>query len=126
VRQILNASSLIKVLSGRVVVAEGQIDDCFYIVLSGSVAVQKGGKDLAVLRRGACFGEMAYLSSHAREATVVAQTDCILLKISATLLDASPESLQILFLRKFALTLVQRLSRAQKASTGEGSPKTTQ
>ncbi|HOV87202.1 MAG TPA: serine/threonine-protein kinase [Syntrophobacteraceae bacterium] len=126
VRQILDASSLIKVFSGRVIVTEGQIDDCFYVLLSGGVTVQKGGKDLAVLRRGDCFGEMAYLSSRAREATVVAQTDCILLKISATLLDASPESLQILFLRKFALTLVQRLSRAQKASTGAGAPKTTE
>jgi serine/threonine-protein kinase len=111
VKEILNASNMIKVRKGKVVVAEGEIDDSFYIILSGSAVVQKENKNIATIGRGECFGEMSYLSGQARVATVLADTDCILLKISATLLDKASESMQLLFLRNFALTLIRRLSK---------------
>ena len=118
VREILGASNIIKVLKGRVVVAEGEIDDSFYIILSGRAAVQKGDKKIALIKRGQCFGEMSYLSGQSRAATVRALTDCILLKISATLLDKSAESIQLRFLKNFAMTLLVRLSK----STGDEGP----
>jgi len=111
VKEILNASNIIKVRKGKVVVAEGEIDDSFYIILSGRAAVQKENENIAIIGRGECFGEMSYLSGQARIATVLADTDCILLKISATLLDRASESMQLLFLRNFALTLIRRLSK---------------
>jgi serine/threonine protein kinase len=111
VKEILHASNIIKVRKGRVVVAEGDIDDTFYIILSGKAAVSKGARDIASLTRGECFGEMSYLSGQTRAATVVAKTDCILIKISATLLDKSAETIQLLFMRNFALTLLHRLSK---------------
>jgi serine/threonine-protein kinase len=111
VKEILSASNIIKVRKGKVVVAEGEIDDSFYIILSGRAAVQKEDKNIATIGRGECFGEMSYLSGKARVATVSAATDCILLKISATLLDKASESMQLLFLRNFALTLIRRLSK---------------
>jgi hypothetical protein len=42
---------------------------------------------------------------------VLAGTDAILLKISATLLDKAPDSIRFLFLKNFALTLVKRLAK---------------
>lgn len=119
VREILNASNIIKVRKGKVLVAEGEIDDTFYILLSGKVAVTKGSRRIASLTRGECFGEMAYLSGQSRAATVVAETDCILLKISGTLLDKSPEAIQLFFLRNFALTLIHRLSTKLEDRDGE-------
>ncbi len=110
-KEILDASNMIKVRKGKVVVAEGEIDDSFYIILSGRAAVQKENKNIATIGRGECFGEMSYLSGQARIATVLVATDCILLKISATLLDKASESMQLLFLRNFALTLIRRLSK---------------
>jgi len=112
VRQILATSNIIKVLKGRVVVAEGEIDDSFYIILSGMAAVQKGDKKIALIKRGQCFGEMSYLSGESRAATVRAVTDCILLKISATLLDKSPQDIQLQFLKNFAMTLLDRLAKS--------------
>jgi len=111
VREILHASTIIKVRKGRVMVAEGDIDDTFYIILSGKAAVSKGKRTLASLTRGECFGEMSYLSGQTRAATVVAETDCILMKISGILLDKSAETIQLLFMRNFALTLLHRLSK---------------
>jgi hypothetical protein len=35
------------------------------------------------------------------------------MKINAALLDSAPESIQLLFFRNFATTLVQRLSQEQ-------------
>jgi len=112
VRQILQASSIIKYPKGRVMVSEGEIDDSFFVILSGRAAVRKGDRVIAVIGRGECFGEMSYLSGEARVATVTADTDCILMKISANLLDRSPESIQLIFLKNFAMTLLRRLSRS--------------
>ena len=110
VKEILNASNIIKVRKGKVVVAEGEIDDSFFVILSGRAAVRKEEKNIATIGRGECFGEMSYLSGQPRVATVLADTDCVLLKISATLLDKSSESMQLPFLRSFARALIRRLS----------------
>jgi len=112
VKEIMNASNIIKVLRGKVVVAEGEIDDSFFIILSGRAAVKKNDKNIAFVSRGGCFGEMSYLSGESRAASVVAETDCILMKISATLLDKSSDSMQLLFLKNFSMTLLQRLSKS--------------
>lgn len=109
--KILQSSNLIKVPKGRILVTEGEIDDSFYIILSGQAVVRKNNKNIAVIKRGECFGEMAYLAGDARAATVVAGTDCILMKISATLLERSSESVQLLFLKRFAMTLLTRLAK---------------
>ena len=93
-----------------IILTEGDIDDSFYIILSGKAVVKKSGKDIASIGRGECFGEMAYLSGESRTASVAADTDCILLKISAVLLDKSSEEIQLLFLKRFAMTLLRRLS----------------
>ena len=114
VKEILMASNLVKVRKGRVVVSEGEIDDSFFIILSGKAAVKKGGHIIAVISRGECFGEMSYLSGQTRAATVIAASDSIMMRISATLLDRSPESIQLKFLKQFAATLLTRLSRSNQ------------
>ena len=111
IREILQAGNIIKKKKRDVIVTQGDIDDSFYIILSGRAVVQKDDQKIASIKQGECFGEMAYLCGHTRAATVLAETDCALLKISATLLDRSAESLQLLFTKNFARTLIQRLSK---------------
>ena len=110
VQGIMEAANVIRVTKETVMVSEGEIDDSFYIILSGRAVVRKDNIDIAIIERGECFGEMAYLSGDSRTATVIAETDCILLKISAMLLDKSPQDIQLLFLKRFAMTLLRRLS----------------
>ena len=111
VKEILKASSVLKVSKGDVIVTEGEIDDSLYIILSGKIDVIKNENKINVIDRGQCFGEMAYLSGHPRTATLKANTDCVLMKISATLMDRLSKSLQLLFMKSFAITLVNRISK---------------
>jgi serine/threonine protein kinase len=110
-REIVSASNIVNIPEGQVVVAEGEIDDTFYILMSGKAKVRKNGKDIASIGTGECFGEMACIGGQARVATVVADTDCIVMKISATLLDGASDSVKFLFFKNFAMTLVRRLSK---------------
>jgi serine/threonine protein kinase len=114
VKEILMASNLVKVRKGKIVVSEGEIDDSFFIILSGKAAVKKSGRVIALISRGECFGEMSYLSGQTRAATVIAASDCIMMRISATLLDRSSESIQLQFLKQFAVTLLTRLARSNQ------------
>jgi serine/threonine-protein kinase len=111
VREIASASTLVNIPEGQVVVSEGEIDDTFYILVSGTAKVRKNGKDIASIGTGECFGEMACIGGQARVATVLADTDCIVMKISATLLDGASDSVKFLFFKNFAMTLVRRLSK---------------
>lgn len=110
IKELLSVSKISKIRKGKIIVSEGEIDDTFYIIMSGKVSILKDNINIASIGQGECFGEMAYISGRARTATVVAETDCILLVISAPLLDNSSESIQLLFFKNFALTLVNRFT----------------
>ena len=90
--------------------SQGEIDDTFFIIMSGKANVKKHGVDIASIGTGDCLGEMALIGGQTRTADVVAYTDCILLKISASLLDNASDTVKHLFFKNFAITLVHRLS----------------
>jgi CRP-like cAMP-binding protein len=69
---VSRASDLVKVPAGAEIVREGEIGHEFYLVSSGSVAVRRGGRKVAALGPGQCFGEMALLDKGPRTATIVA------------------------------------------------------
>jgi len=110
--QIVSACDLVKVEKGETIIKEGEIDDSFYILISGQVVVKTGTKKLAVLEKGQCFGEMAYLTGEARTATIITKEECILLKVSSTLLEGLSKDIQLLFFKNFTQTIIRRLSKA--------------
>jgi len=110
--QIVSACDLVKVEKGETIIKEGEIDDSFYILISGQVVVKTGAKKLAVLEKGQCFGEMAYLTGEARTATIITKEECILLKVSSTLLEGLSKDIQLLFFKNFTQTIIKRLSKA--------------
>ena len=103
---------IMKMPRGKVIVTEGDIDDTFYVLLKGKVRIRKDNEVIATIRAGECFGEMAYIAGQARNATASAATECLLMKINATLLDKAPESIQLLFFKNFARTLSYRLEKS--------------
>ena len=110
IRELIGAATIRKFPKDKVIVEHGDIDDSFYIILSGKTYVTRDGARIALLGSGECFGEMSFISGQARSASVVTATECVLLKISATLLDRSSRSIQLQFYRNFAMTLVRRLT----------------
>jgi serine/threonine protein kinase len=95
---------------GAEIITEGEVDDSFFIIISGSVEVRKGGQTVGLLGAGDCFGEMGYLSKTERSATIVAQEAVRLMKINSTLIDQVSVDCQLHFSRVFLRTLVKRLA----------------
>jgi eukaryotic-like serine/threonine-protein kinase len=92
------------------VIVEGELDDSFYIIVSGSAEVSKEGHILGVLKAGDCFGEMSYLEKMTRSASIRARESMQLMKINATLIDQVSAECQLRFSKVFLKTLVRRLS----------------
>ena len=67
--------------TGDVVFAEGEPGECLYVVKSGAVTLQQGGRQLEEVRPGTIFGEMALIDLGPRSASAVAVTDCELVSI---------------------------------------------
>ena len=62
--------------AGDVVFSEGDKGDAMYVVRSGELTIEKGGKLMETVGPGGVFGEMALIDGSPRVATVRAKTDC--------------------------------------------------
>ncbi len=98
----------------EVIIREGEVDDAFYILLSGSASVSKLGHSLGALKPGDCFGEMGYVNRIRRTATVRADEPARLMKINATLIEQVTTDCQLRFSKVFLRVLTDRLARANE------------
>jgi eukaryotic-like serine/threonine-protein kinase len=105
-----------EIAAGDAVICEGDNGDGFYIMVKGKVAVTLGGKHLATLTAGACFGEMAYFNEiiAPRSTTVTAIEPLFVLEIKATSLRLASEVCQNAFQRAFIDMLLERLTHANR------------
>jgi CRP-like cAMP-binding protein len=78
---------------------------------SGEAVARKDGRPLNALAAGDCFGEIGYLTRGKRTADVVAQTEVLLIKVKASMLDRASRDCQLLFYRRFLHTTIERLVR---------------
>jgi len=62
--------------AGDVIFAEGDKGDAMYVVRTGEVTVERGGRVMETLGGGDIFGEMALIDGAPRSATARAKTDC--------------------------------------------------
>lgn len=60
---------------------EGDLGDALYVIVSGELRIERGGRLVASLGPGECVGEMAALDREARSATAVALSSCHLVRI---------------------------------------------
>jgi len=93
-RLIARASDEIRVPAGKELVAQGSTGHEFFLILEGRAAVKRGGRKVTTLGPGQYFGEMALLDRGVRSASVVADTDMVLLVLGqrefSALLDEVP------------------------------------
>lgn len=108
--EILRACSWQDYKPGEDIILEGELDDCFYIIVDGFVAVTKNEKTIRVLRKGDCFGEMGYLAKTKRTASIKADEATSLIKLNSTVIGQVSLNCQVRFLKVFLRTLIYRLS----------------
>lgn len=108
--EILRASTWQNYRKDEEIIVEGELDDCFYIIVAGSVAVKKGSNSTRALCTGDCFGEMGYLAKTKRTATITAEEKTSLLKINSTVISQVSINCQVRFLKVFLRTMIHRLS----------------
>lgn len=76
-----------KYLSAKTIFKEGEPGNRLYIIAEGEVRISRqvpgsGEEALAVLKKGAIFGEMAIFDQSERSTDAIANTDCTLMTIS--------------------------------------------
>lgn len=67
---------------GEVVVREGDVGDAFYVITSGSAAVERRGSALRELRAGDFLGEISLIDGMPRTATVTATSPLAALRLA--------------------------------------------
>ena len=93
--EVLRASDWHEYRDDEDIVREGEIDDRFYIIVSGKVQVQANGKSLGNLSNGDCFGETSYVRGAKRQASIKADGPVTILRVSSTLMEQVSSSCQL-------------------------------
>ena len=78
---LISAFEPIIMKRGTKIIEEGDVGDYFYVVGSGEVVFQIGGKEVGVAGKGSSFGELALLYQAPRAATCIAKTQCGLFRL---------------------------------------------
>ena len=93
------------------IIAENQRAESFYLLVEGEVDVMRGGRHLASLAPGDCFGDMLYFSTDTTVRTTTIQTrgPVFVAEIKATALCEASDRCQVQFNKAFMRILINRL-----------------
>ncbi len=115
--EVLRASDWHEYKDGEDIVREGEMDDRFYIIVSGQAAVEANGVSLGALENGACFGETSYVRGAKRTASIRARGPVTILRVSSTLMEQVSSACQLRFNKVFLRALINRLQGDDRANT---------
>ena len=115
--EVLRASDWHEYQDGENIVREGEMDDRFYIIVSGQAAVEANGNALGVLENGDCFGETSYVRGAKRTASIRARGPVTILRVSSTLMEQVSSACQLRFNKVFLRALITRLQGDGSAQT---------
>ena len=99
---------------GEIIIEDGAIDSWVYLLLKGSLSIEKDNQHLGTIRRcGDIFGEMGVIDGSPRSATIRALSKTVLLCIESLIIEKSLKegktNLCYLIFRIFAEVLAVRL-----------------
>jgi len=115
--EVLRASDWHEYQDREDIVREGEMDDRFYIIVSGHAEVEANGIKLGLLDNGACFGETSYVRGAKRTASIKANGPVTILRVSSTLMEQVSSACQLRFNKVFLKSLITRLQGDGRAQT---------
>ncbi|MEL7451015.1 MAG: cyclic nucleotide-binding domain-containing protein, partial [Pseudomonadota bacterium] len=113
--EVLRASDWRTYQADEEIVREGEMDDRFYIIVEGRVGVRRAGRQMGTLKAGDCFGESSFVSKARRTASINADNQVTLIRVSSTLLEQVSAACQLRFNKEFLRALIERLQRAEQS-----------
>jgi signal transduction histidine kinase len=122
VDRLVSEAELLALGPGEVLVEEGALGDCVYLLLSGQVEVSKrsGERDVSIARRGPgeIIGELAVIQGGQRAATVRATEETQVLRIGSELFEETllPSPAVAPRLLKIALQRLRNMEQMLKQS----------
>lgn len=113
-RTLLRQATWREVPADTVLIAEGEKNALFYMLMSGKLRLVKHQHTLDFLHLGDCFGEILPVGQdgHPAMESVVTRTDCLLLTLPATSLNNVPATLRI----HLTEALIRTQSRRMKST----------
>jgi CRP-like cAMP-binding protein len=81
-RALARGAEVIEVPAGTILTHEGCYEGYFYVVTRGSLRIDRGGQVVDAVTSGGFVGEIALRDAGPRTATVTAETDSTLLRIT--------------------------------------------
>ncbi len=110
--EVITATSWEEYAVGADIFQAGELDNSFYIIVSGTVVVRKGERVVDSLERGDCFGESGFIAGKVRPVSIVAKTEVTVMKVRTSLMERTSLACQLRFHKVFLNNLIERLSVA--------------
>lgn len=107
--ELLRASEWGEYVAGQAIAREGEIDDRFYVVVSGRALIQVNEMVVGKFEAGDCFGEVGFNTDTKRASTITAEESVAVLSVSATLLEQVSSECQLRFNKVFLRSMILRL-----------------
>ena len=94
-----------------VLIREGEAGDDFYFLVDGDVDVTLGGKPLATVKAGRCFGELLYFAERTqrRTTTVASRGPITVMQVKGEAMRAASDACQSAFNKACMRVLIERL-----------------
>jgi serine/threonine protein kinase len=109
IRELLQDGEWRDYAAGDEIVKEGEMDERFYVIVSGDCIVESNGITVGSMVSGNCFGESSYVTGTKRTATIKAKVPVTVLSVSATMLEQLSTECQLRFTKVFLTELIRRL-----------------
>ncbi len=83
--------------AGKDIVKEDTLDMSLFVIVSGTASVTHGGRVVARLKRGDCFGELGYAGKAKRSVAMAATSDVTVMRMNAAAIDQTSTECQLRF-----------------------------
>jgi tRNA A-37 threonylcarbamoyl transferase component Bud32 len=107
--ELIHAGDWVEVDAGQTILTEEADDLCLYVIVEGTVQVEKRQRQIVRLLAGDCFGEMGLMEGRKRGTRINAESAVTALRIGNAVIERLPASTQNRFQRNFLLALINRL-----------------